>query len=91
MNTVTLLARGIVQLAESHNNVRRHPVASTSYYFLNIIGKLKAAVAPLYDLTTRYPPSLSYLTTLHPYFVHVRCFPDSHLLHSSLPLFISHA
>ncbi|TCD64034.1 hypothetical protein EIP91_004668 [Steccherinum ochraceum] len=33
--------------------------------------KPKYAVGPLYDLVTRYPPSLSYLTTLHPLFISV--------------------
>ncbi|KAF8502976.1 hypothetical protein JB92DRAFT_2972622 [Gautieria morchelliformis] len=55
---VTFLARSIVQVAESHNN-------------------LKAAIAPLYSLTSRYPPSLSYLTTLHPYFLHA-CVASRH-------------
>lgn len=31
--------------------------------------QLKAAIAPLFDLLTRYPPSLSHLTTLHAIFL----------------------
>ena len=33
------------------------------------VKQIKFALQPLYDLTTRYPPSLSYLTPLHPLFL----------------------
>jgi len=38
---------------------------------------LKAAIAPLFDLVTRYPPSLAYLTTIHPQFIHA-CVRSQH-------------
>ncbi|KAF8215703.1 hypothetical protein K438DRAFT_1954409 [Mycena galopus ATCC 62051] len=47
---VTLLARGIVRLAQQHNN-------------------MSWAVGPLGSLLTRYPPDLTYLTTIHPIFL----------------------
>ncbi|KAI0772311.1 hypothetical protein BD413DRAFT_544080 [Trametes elegans] len=47
---MTFLAKGIVRVSESSNNV-------------------KYALVSLYNLVTRYPPNLSYLTTLHAIFV----------------------
>ncbi|KAF8526561.1 hypothetical protein BU17DRAFT_82660 [Hysterangium stoloniferum] len=38
---------------------------------------LKAAIAPLLDLITRYPPSLAYLTTIHFQFIHA-CVGSQH-------------
>jgi COP9 signalosome complex subunit 3 len=49
---VTLLAKGIMRLADSMNN-------------------MKYAIQPLYDLITRYPPSLTHLTPIHPLFLSV--------------------
>ncbi|KAK7063585.1 PCI domain-containing protein [Favolaschia claudopus] len=47
---VTLLARGIIRLAQQHNN-------------------MTWAIAPLYNLLTRYPPDPSYLTAFHHLFL----------------------
>jgi len=47
---VTMLARGIMRLAQQHGN-------------------MSWAVNPLYNLLTRYPPDLSYLTTIHTVFL----------------------
>jgi COP9 signalosome complex subunit 3 len=33
------------------------------------MNNMKYAIQPLYDLLTRFPPSLSYLTTIHPLFI----------------------
>ncbi|KAJ7842219.1 hypothetical protein B0H14DRAFT_2781256 [Mycena olivaceomarginata] len=49
---VTMLARGILRLAQQHNN-------------------MTWAVAPLYNLLQRYPPDLTYLTTIHAVFLQV--------------------
>jgi len=40
--------------------------------------KLKYALAPLYDLVTRYPPNLTYLTTIHTQFIRA-CVATRHL------------
>ncbi|KAF8219143.1 hypothetical protein L208DRAFT_1418768 [Tricholoma matsutake] len=55
---VTLLAKGIVYLADRMKN-------------------LSLAIQPLYDLVRRYPPDLSYLTTIHPIFV-LTCVTSRH-------------
>ncbi|KII84533.1 hypothetical protein PLICRDRAFT_45885 [Plicaturopsis crispa FD-325 SS-3] len=44
----------------------------------------KFALQPLYDLVTRYPPQLSYLTTIHPIFVSV-CVATQHFA-NALPV-----
>lgn len=63
---MTMLARGIQRLAiESMNNVRiPHLLQYTQPKHTHT--QIKYALQPLYDLTTRYPPTLSYLTPLHP-------------------------
>ncbi|THH22530.1 hypothetical protein EUX98_g8166 [Antrodiella citrinella] len=42
--------------------------AHTSLRLL-MVNQLKYALAPLYDLVTRYPPNLTYLTTVHTHFI----------------------
>ncbi|KIJ35265.1 hypothetical protein M422DRAFT_76337 [Sphaerobolus stellatus SS14] len=39
--------------------------------------QLHAAILPLLNLITRFPPSLSYMTTIHPHFVHA-CVKTQH-------------
>lgn len=39
--------------------------------------QLKFALNPLFDLVTRYPPTPSHLTALHPLFLRVRKLPFS--------------
>ncbi|KAJ6541628.1 hypothetical protein B0H19DRAFT_958820 [Mycena capillaripes] len=47
---VTMLAKGIVRLAQQHNS-------------------MSWAISPLSNLLARYPPDLSWLTTIHPIFI----------------------
>lgn len=46
-----------------------HPFHACNHLELNHNQQIKYALQPLYDLTTRYPPSLSHLTPLHSLFL----------------------
>ena len=72
INSVTLLAKGIVHLADRLNNVSYSSYHSARKYWNS--SQLSLAIQPLYDLVRRYPPDLSFLTTIHPIFVLVRSF-----------------
>ena len=68
--SVTLLAVGIPLLAESAGNVSSiRSGGKRGSDFDN--GQLALAIQPLFDLLTRYAPSLSHLTTIHSVFLRV--------------------
>ena len=73
INLVTLLAKGIAHLADRLDNVSRLIllIHATKYWRPP---KPTLAIQTLYDLVRRYPPDLSYLTTIHPIFILVRLF-----------------